>query len=270
MLIRAAAQGNVTNVIELLSRGASVDTRDEDGDTPLNVAAYYGHAEVCEILIERGKAKINTKDEEGFTPLLSAALRGHIEVCNLLLKTGQANVKEASRSGHTPLLAAAQSGFTEVCEILMANGSNLEEREPDTQYNALHSAAMGGHHALLQLLLKEADVNSRDRIEATPLHMASQHGHLVCVISLLQAGADPLLPKRDGQLPIHHAAGRNHSEVVKILIEQGGCSPDQVRHTARQSLNHHFHHVSVLTSFLIAAKPKGWEDSTDVCRPRCS
>ena len=240
LLLVASAQGKATNVIELLSRGANVDTRDEDGDAPLIVAADMGHAEVCEILINRGKAKIDIKDDYGFTPLLSAAPCGYVEICKLLLKTGQANVKDTSPNGHTPLLAAAQSGYTELCELLLAYGSNLEEREPVTQYNALHEAAIRGHHALLQLLLKKADVNTRDRIEFTPLHMASQMGHLASVVSLLQAGADPLLPKNDGALPIHLAAGNNHSEVVKILIEQGGCNTDQVRHTARQSLHHHF------------------------------
>ena len=80
--------------------------------------------------------------------------------------------------------------------------------------------------------------NSRNRTEATPLLCASQEGHLASVVKLLQAGADPLLPDRNGFLPIHKAAGKNHAEVVKILIEKGGCSPDQVRHTALQSIDH--------------------------------
>ena len=76
-----------------------------------------------------------------------------------------------------------------------------------------------------------AYVNSREKIEGTPLCWASQEGHLTSVLTLLQAGADPLLPVIEGSLPIHLAAFRNHDEVVRILIEQGGCSPDQVRHT---------------------------------------
>ena len=61
------------------------------------------------------------------------------------------------------------------------------------------------------------------------LHLASQEGHLASVVALLQAGADPLLPAIKGALPIHLAAQNNHGEVVRILIEQGGCSFDQVR-----------------------------------------
>ena len=82
------------------------------------------------------------------------------------------------------------------------------------------------------------DVNIRNRIGGAPLHCASQEGHLASVVTLLQAGADPLLHNKDGFLPIHLSAIKNHHEVVRILIEEGGCSPDQVRHTALQSLDH--------------------------------
>ena len=124
--------------------------------------------------------------------------------------------------------------------MLLEGGSDPEERSPDTQFTALHKAAGLGHIDLVELLIShKADLNSRSRIEATPLHGASQEGHLAIVVTLLEAGADPLLPDRNGVLPIHFAAIENHPEVVKILIEQGGCSPDQVRHTALQSIDFH-------------------------------
>ena len=94
-----------------------------------------------------------------------------------------------------------------------------------------HYAAINGHEMIIKLLLShKADVNSRNKREATPLHLASQEGHLASVVALLQAGADPLLPKDDGLLPIHMAAQFNRTEVVRILIESTKCSKDQVRH----------------------------------------
>ena len=106
----------------------------------------------------------------------------------------------------------------------------------DIQSTPLHVAAIFGHERIIQLLLSHnADINSRNRTEATALFYASYEGHLPSVLTLLQAGADPLLPEINGALPIHMAAYHNHTEVVRVLIEQGGCSPDQVRHTALQS-----------------------------------
>ena len=51
-LVDAAVRGNASKVAELLSQGAGVDTRDEDGDTPLMTASYFGDTEVCEILLD--------------------------------------------------------------------------------------------------------------------------------------------------------------------------------------------------------------------------
>ena len=99
-------------------------------------------------------------------------------------------------------------------------------------FSSVHFAAINGHESIIQLLLShKADVNSRSSLEVTPLFLASQGGHLASVLTLLQAGADPLLADVKGTLPIHIAAIFNHSEVVRILIVEGRCSPDQVRNT---------------------------------------
>ena len=262
----AAFKGNASTVALLLSKGAKVDTRGKNGLTPLMAATFGGHTEVCELLLDKGKAnieettpdgytalnlaasndnastvalllskgaRVDIRHKNGFTPLLAAAKKGQPEVCKLLLETGKANVKETTTDDRTPLLVAAQFGHTEVCELLLENGSDLAESGPVSQDTALHEAAGRGHESLLQLLLSpkyKPNLNIRDRIQFTPLHCASSMGHLACVKKLLQKGADPFLPNDEGNLPIHLAAQDNYDEVVWILIEQDGCSPDQVRH----------------------------------------
>ena len=154
-------------------------------------AAARGNARMVAMLLSRG-ARVDSR-EQGFTPLLAAAQNGSTEVCKLLLKTGKANVKETGPDSNTPLLLAAHGGHAEVCELLLANGSDLKEKDSVSQSTALHHAAMKGHKSLLQLLIShKADVNSRTRIGATPLHGTSQEGQLAAVVTLLQAGADPL------------------------------------------------------------------------------
>ena len=142
------------------------------------------------------------------------------------------NVKEMSADGFTPLLLAVRGGHTETCELLLSNGSDLEEKVLVTKRSALHLASADGHSSLLQLLIDHrGDVNSRDITGGTPLHFASQEGHLSCVAMLLQAGADPLMPDKTGALSIHHSASLNHHRVVHFFIEQGRCSPNQVKDT---------------------------------------
>ena len=166
------------------------------------------------------------------TALVSASRNGEKDKVTILLAMG-ARV-DAREHGFTPLLVAAQFGHKDVCELLLANGSDLEERMPDTLGTALHFAAGYGHQSLLDLLLfHKADVNSRTRTGSTPLHCASQAGHFASVVALLQAGADPMLPNDQGALPIHVAAQNNQPEVVRVGIEQGGCSIDQVRNSVQ-------------------------------------
>ena len=192
-LLQASGKGNIVEVQELLSNGA----------------------------------KANCRHVSGITPLMYAAANGHTEVCKVLLETGKANLKDRSPRDFSPFLFAAESGHTDVCKLLLANGSDLEE---STLYSALRFATAYGHQSLLDLLLSQgADVNWRNRIGSTPLHSSSREGNLSIMETLLQAGADPLLPTMEGALPIHIAAQNNQPGAVRILIEKGRCSPDQVR-----------------------------------------
>jgi ankyrin repeat protein len=53
-------------VAYLLDRGASIDARDQWGDTPLIVACAKGNTATAKLLIERG-ADATLKDQEGRT-----------------------------------------------------------------------------------------------------------------------------------------------------------------------------------------------------------
>ena len=110
-------------------------------------------------------------------------------------------VKMRNSGGATPLIAAAQNGHTDICGLLLAYGSNVNAAEPDTKQAALHLAASNGHNASVEALLSwGAEVNPQDHSGFTPLHAACQEGHLLCVLTLLKAGASLTLPNNHGSL----------------------------------------------------------------------
>jgi ankyrin repeat protein len=48
----------------LLKKGVEVNCKDKDGRTPLYFAAYQGHSQIVDALIEKG-ANLELKDNEG-------------------------------------------------------------------------------------------------------------------------------------------------------------------------------------------------------------
>ena len=57
----------------LLQQGARLDDTDQDGNSALHQAAFLGHLEVVEVLLQAG-AKRGTKNKKGATPLQNATL----------------------------------------------------------------------------------------------------------------------------------------------------------------------------------------------------
>lgn len=63
-----------------------IDSRDQDGMTPLMLAASHGHEEVSRLLLI-ANADPFLKDEEGRAALYHAASKGHVATMRILLKT---------------------------------------------------------------------------------------------------------------------------------------------------------------------------------------
>ena len=83
-LLDAVEKGDTFAVRCFLLRGADVDAEDENGRTPLHLAACGGHTEVAELLIARG-ANVNVKDKQGKTPLGLAVERNRKDVAEQLI-----------------------------------------------------------------------------------------------------------------------------------------------------------------------------------------
>jgi ankyrin repeat protein len=86
-------------------------------------------------------------------------------------------------------------------------------------------ATKGDVEGLRARLLKfPAEVQYRDAMKTTPLHMAALHVDATCVKLLLEeAGADPNLANVTGAGPLLFAVGRKQSCIacVRALVEQG-------------------------------------------------
>ncbi|MFZ5952186.1 MAG: ankyrin repeat domain-containing protein [Candidatus Rifleibacteriota bacterium] len=86
-LMYAARFGKVKAVEYLLTKGASVEETDGEGQTALHHAAWSGRKDVCEFLVKKG-AKVNARTRGAVTPRRLAESNGHESTASYLKGKG--------------------------------------------------------------------------------------------------------------------------------------------------------------------------------------
>jgi len=118
----AASNGDVGKVSELLKKDPSLlESRDDNGMTPLLVAARDGKPNVVTLLIAKG-ASITAATKTGDYDALSlAAKNGQKDVVAILLDKGS-DASRKDSDGDTPITLAQNEGQTEVLALFKAHG----------------------------------------------------------------------------------------------------------------------------------------------------
>ena len=271
-LLDAARAGNLEAAKQHLVAGADVNFRNQQGFTPLHVAAQKGHNKVAELLIAKG-ANVNTSGRLiGTTPLDSAALLGHKEMVELLIDSG-ADINPQIITGETPLQRAEQRGHSAIAEILRKHGGKAGEV-------TLQLAILKGQKDVAKSLITEgADVNAKGLLGRTPLDWAIIGGKNELADLLRKHGgktgeelkggepvpkaATPEPPKgKAPDISIHDAAESGNIEAVKQHLAAGtdvnlggGATP---LHPATYSGHKEVVELLIGNGANVNAKSKGW------------
>lgn len=200
----------------------------------LHFAAREGKTEVCKYLVEELKLDVNTKDEDGETPLIHAARQGHTSTAKYLIEHG-ANPALSSELGATALHHVAGIGNIELMEVLLSTGVEVDSQS-DAGTPLVWAAGHGQQDALKLLLKHKADPNIETDDGITPLLSAVAAGSLPCLELLIQAGAKVNITA-GGATPLHIAADTGNTELITCLLksgadpnvkDEGGLKPVQV------------------------------------------
>jgi ankyrin repeat protein len=151
-IYEASAMGKKDKLNELLnSQPDLINSYSHDGWTPLHLAAFFGHHEAIELLIQKG-ANLNalSKNNLAVSPFHSALASRKTSIAEFLLDHG-ASVNEKSGAGFTPLHYAAVNGDRDLVKRLLDTGADPNARNNDGR-NALELALESEHQEIAKIL----------------------------------------------------------------------------------------------------------------------
>uniref|UniRef100_T1ITH7 Uncharacterized protein n=1 Tax=Strigamia maritima TaxID=126957 RepID=T1ITH7_STRMM len=230
---------------------------DDDGDRRLHIAISNNEQlqSVCliNVMANLGAENLDVRNNNGETPLFIAASLRQDKLVEYLLAKGANPNESCLNNGETVLHYVSQFGkhFLSVAEVLT--------RSPDTKIDAFDNlgrtpliAAIEGHGRQ-----KKIDENQREIIDSLPAvrHLLHHGASVACqdkrsgktafhvtienkcplILELLCSGSQGInaavnIANYSGQTPLHYAAVLNNVteseqiEFVKLLIKAGACS----------------------------------------------
>tara|TARA_R110000772_G_scaffold91154_3_gene187622 strand:- start:288 stop:809 length:522 start_codon:yes stop_codon:yes gene_type:complete len=126
----------------------NLNKENDQGYTPLMLAAYHGNVETATYLVHHG-ADLNGESKYG-TPIMAAAIKGNVDILRLLL-SGGADLNKTDSNGTTALLYASIFSLNEIAELLLKGGANAKLK--DSKGNtALDYAILTQNETLIKLL----------------------------------------------------------------------------------------------------------------------
>lgn len=222
-----AGQGNLERVKELTYVIENVDVKNKKGSTALHWAAFKGDIEMTKFLLSR-HAYVNVRDKHLKTPLQYAASYGHDDIVKELLNYN-ADPDLADEKGDSPLHCAAFNMHDDIVQELITHRAeiNCQNNAGITPFN---TSLLTGNTWVAQMFLHAQADFLIDKYKRNPLHCAARagrgnrYGCLKTVIEALPAEKKLLFingQDREGQTPLHYAAGFGSVQNVLLLIKHG-------------------------------------------------
>jgi ankyrin repeat protein len=197
----------ITNIKELVKRGAHINTRDDQKWTALHRAVYAKRYQLAEWLL-KNDAEIDAKLPGGLTLLQDSMLSFYKEEmlkCEWLVIHG-ADIDAKMEGGYTLLMLMASKEWTRALaespditgrlRWLISNSASLLEQN-DEGFTALHIAALCGQVFAIEVLLS----------------------------AMTAQGINPAIPNKQGQTPCALAVEQHHFVIAALLAaaEKGFC-----------------------------------------------
>ncbi|XP_027198545.2 protein phosphatase 1 regulatory subunit 16A-like [Dermatophagoides pteronyssinus] len=147
---------------ELIQNGYDINLKDEQGATPLHIAAANGYLSVIEFLIDNN-ASIDECDIDLWQPIHAAACWGHIDVVEFLVQNG-ADLEARTKNGEIPF---------DICEdpdlksriLQLKTEIDAKKAVNSTRLRRSHSTNTRSHSIRRTSIREKSQIAKREAIE---------------------------------------------------------------------------------------------------------
>lgn len=229
----------------LVLKGANADLRNNDGETPLQLAFRYDQKQTVRVLLEYTR-DLNARDVHGNTLLhmltvtspCRGASKNTAEIMEILLGKG-ASVNLVNRAGSTPASIAATINQKRLLRILLQHCTRLDMHNEQNKSilrvllrnNVKNDDSEVKRTAILvrMLLEKGASADSLDETGKTLMHTAAKYKYTNILWTLLPHFTKVNACDSRNRNSILHALAetcldptkKDYDDIVKILLSRG-------------------------------------------------
>ena len=281
----AACEGHVDCCQVLVDAGADIEAKHGQGRTPLMHASDTDCA-VLELLL-KSRAEVNAVDHQGWTALhVCANHKWNIRAVQLLVSAG-ADMEIKNFHGKTPLTVAMDIGNLSVAvELIKLDKMGVNRKVNSLKETLLHVISRlhfepSARFHIQALVAAGADLEAVDCLLRTPLITAASHCNANACLQLLELGADinardrnnasPELAASDYKIPAMIAACRIERDAglslgtrqgeawpptrVHLLLASAECGFEQaVRKLVENGADLEAQNADSNTAFVLASK----------------
>jgi len=214
-LMQAVRKNDMTETENLIAAGATLDSKDHIGYTPLMHAVKQQNTGMVKLLADHG-ANVNISDDLGDTPLVWASSMKNEAIVKVLLENGA----DPDKGNFSPLMWAAFHGNLPMLKMFLEYRANLNLRTHEGWTALMWAAEKGNLHVLWELLNRGAIVNMQNNSGQTALMLAAGRGRIGPVGLLLNKGGDASVVDFNKNNAVDYARVEQRKEVLLLLLKE--------------------------------------------------
>ena len=222
--VHEACRGNHDECLALLL--PYVETTQMGFGNLLSECVHTDHVACTEVLLQHWKSVCSNvamvpHGQEDLEGRACPAMWADPAVCQVLIDAG-ADIETKDYMGRSPLHWACRSGALDVVKLLVKAGAGVRVTD-NKGYTCLIRASEHGRTETVRYLvnLPQVDLRHKDNESYTALHCAAGAQHADVVKVLIDAGADIEIKNELGRPPLIVACHSGALDVVKLLVKAG-------------------------------------------------